>query len=149
MSEDTRAKDSGSAATASATAVRLTPDALLREMGRVSEKIASGTRRLAKISDEQLEIATTPKDEVWRQDMVRLYRYRPLVDRPVGVPVGWKRRSRLQRTPSVKLGVDRCGVQRCINTAPPFRTGTARGTTPSGSTSGRICAPPFPPLCCR
>ena len=44
-------------------------------------------RRLAEISEEELAIATVPRDEVWREDMVRLYRCRPVVDKPHAVPV--------------------------------------------------------------
>ena len=39
-------------------------------------------RRLAEISDDDLAIATVPRDEVWREDMVRLYRCKPVVDKP-------------------------------------------------------------------
>lgn len=67
--------------------IRLTPEALLREWQQMNAKIARGSQRLAALSEEQLDIATAPKDEVWRQDMVRLYRYRPVVDRPSRVPV--------------------------------------------------------------
>jgi polyhydroxyalkanoate synthase len=74
-------------AASAAASVRITPDALLREMQRVGEKLTEGSRRLAALSEAQLDIATTPKDEIWRQDMVRLYRYRPTVDKPTGVPV--------------------------------------------------------------
>ncbi len=67
--------------------IRLTPEALLREWQQMNAKIARGSQRLAALSEEQLDIATAPKDEVWRQDMVRLYRYRPVVDKPSRVPV--------------------------------------------------------------
>ena len=46
-----------------------------------------GSQRLASYTEEQLDIATTPKDEVWRQDTVRLYRYRPMVEKPSRVPI--------------------------------------------------------------
>ena len=37
--------------------------------------------------DEDVSIATTPKDEVWRQDKVTLHHYRPLAEAKVQVPV--------------------------------------------------------------
>lgn len=43
--------------------------------------------RVAAFAEDELAIATTPKDEVYREDMVRLYRYRPLVARPARVPI--------------------------------------------------------------
>ena len=75
------------AASRAASPVRLTADGLLRELREASEKIARGSRRLAALTEDQLAIATAPKDEVWRQDMVRLYRYRPVGAARTGVPV--------------------------------------------------------------
>ena len=43
--------------------------------------------RAARFSEDELAVATTPKDEIHREDMVRLYRYRPLVARPARIPV--------------------------------------------------------------
>jgi polyhydroxyalkanoate synthase subunit PhaC len=67
--------------------IRITPDALLREMQQFNDKIVRGSKRLSALSEDQLAIATAPKEEVWRQDMVRLYRYTPVVDKPARVPV--------------------------------------------------------------
>ncbi|MDM0109771.1 class III poly(R)-hydroxyalkanoic acid synthase subunit PhaC [Variovorax sp. J22R24] len=72
---------------AAALPIRITPETLLREMQQVSEKLTRGSQRLSAYTEDQLAIATTPKDEVWRQDMVRLYRYRPTVEKPARVPV--------------------------------------------------------------
>ena len=67
--------------------IRITPQSLLGEWQRMGEKITNGSRRLAALTEDQLAIATTPKEEIWRQDMVRLYRYLPSVEKPSGVPV--------------------------------------------------------------
>ena len=67
--------------------IRIAPEAMLRELQEVGAKITRGSQRLAALSEAQLDIATAPKEEVWRQDMVRLYRYRPVVDKPAKVPV--------------------------------------------------------------
>jgi polyhydroxyalkanoate synthase len=48
-----------------------------REWGEAQRKALAGTRRIDALSEEQLAIATAPKEEVWREDMVRLYRYLP------------------------------------------------------------------------
>ena len=53
------------------------PLSLLRELGEAQHKIATGARRIARFSASELAIATAPKDEIWREDMVRLYHYRP------------------------------------------------------------------------
>ena len=55
-----------------------------REMG---ERFASGTKLFGEVKDEDVQIATTPKDLVWQRDKVSLYRYRPLTERKVRTPV--------------------------------------------------------------
>jgi polyhydroxyalkanoate synthase len=68
--------------------IRLTPQALLREWQQMGDKLARGRRRLAALTEDQLAIATTPKEEVWRDDMVRLFRYLPTTAaRPTGIAV--------------------------------------------------------------
>jgi polyhydroxyalkanoate synthase len=67
--------------------IRITPQSLMRELQQFNEKLARGGKRLAALSEEQLAIATAPKEEVWRDDMVRLYRYQPVVDKPARVPI--------------------------------------------------------------
>ena len=43
-------------------------------------------------------------------------------ERPVGRPIGWYRRSKLQRMSSPWLSSEPCSVILCNNTAPPART---------------------------
>ncbi|HTL74715.1 MAG TPA: class III poly(R)-hydroxyalkanoic acid synthase subunit PhaC [Casimicrobiaceae bacterium] len=70
-----------------ANALAITPATLARELDQAREKITRGLARLAKIDDGDLAIATVPREEVWRQDMVRLYRCTPVVARPHPVPI--------------------------------------------------------------
>ena len=51
------------------------------------KRLNASRAAVASVDPSDIEIATTPKDEVARDGTVRLYRYRPLVDEPVGVPV--------------------------------------------------------------
>ncbi len=74
-------------ASRAAAALAITPASLARELDAARRKIARGLDRLARISDEDLAIATVPRDEMWREDMVRLYRCRPIVAKPLPVPV--------------------------------------------------------------
>jgi polyhydroxyalkanoate synthase subunit PhaC len=60
---------------------------LLREVADFNTKVAAGIEKLGSIKDEQVEIATTPKDEVFRTDKVTLYRYRPLAEARIKTPV--------------------------------------------------------------
>jgi polyhydroxyalkanoate synthase len=53
----------------------------------LTRKLARGATALASVDERDLAIATAPKDAVYREDMVTLYRYRPLVGKPRGAPV--------------------------------------------------------------
>ena len=68
-------------------AVHITPAAALRELDELRRKLAHGAKRLGEFTEEDLAIATTPTDEVYREDMVRLYRCRPTAERQSGPTV--------------------------------------------------------------
>ena len=70
-----------------AAALAITPASVTKELESAREKLARGLKKLAELSDEDLAIATVPRDEVYREDMVRLYRCKPTVARPHGVPI--------------------------------------------------------------
>jgi polyhydroxyalkanoate synthase subunit PhaC len=70
-----------------ASAVSITPASIAKELEAAREKLARGLGRLADVSEQDLEIATVPREEVWREDMVRLYRCTPVVARPHATPV--------------------------------------------------------------
>jgi polyhydroxyalkanoate synthase len=60
---------------------------LAREVTALNVQLAAGLDKLRTVCDDQVEIATTPKDEVLRTDKVTLYRYRPLTETKVQTPV--------------------------------------------------------------
>jgi poly[(R)-3-hydroxyalkanoate] polymerase subunit PhaC len=59
----------------------------IREATSLAEKIVRGTELFSKLRDDEVRIATTPKEEVWRQDKVTLHHYRPLAEQKVSTPV--------------------------------------------------------------
>ena len=63
------------------------PEQAVAEVAALGEKLARGAELFAKLRDEEVQIATTPKDEVWRQDKVTLHHYRPLAPIKVAPPV--------------------------------------------------------------
>jgi len=79
--------DKAMLATRAAAAIAITPATLVKELETARDKLARGLQRLAEVSEDDLAIATVPRDEVWREDMVRLYRCRPVVDTPHGTPI--------------------------------------------------------------
>ena len=74
-------------ATRAAAAVAITPASLAKELDEARDKLTRGLSRLAEVSEDDLAIATVPRDEVWREDMVRLYQCKPTVDKPHGTPI--------------------------------------------------------------
>ena len=63
------------------------PAGAVAEAAAAATKALRGTRLLSEMRDEAVEIATTPKDQVWREDKVTLHRYRPLAEQKVRTPV--------------------------------------------------------------
>jgi polyhydroxyalkanoate synthase subunit PhaC len=73
--------------TATKSPVHIKPEQAISAAAALGQKIARGAELFSKLRDVDVAIATTPKDEVWRQDKVKLYRYRPLVERKIAPPV--------------------------------------------------------------
>lgn len=67
--------------------IHITPEQAISEVAALGEKIARGAELFSKLRDSEVAIATTPKDEVWRQDKVTLHHYRALADTKVATPV--------------------------------------------------------------
>lgn len=65
----------------------LAPAKALQELSQLLAKMGHGLKRLSDFSEDELAIATAPKEEILARDMVRLYRYKPVVDKPLPVPV--------------------------------------------------------------
>ena len=70
-----------------ASPVRIKPDEVIAEAAALGHKIARGAELFAKVRDEDVAIATTPKDLVWQQDKVTLHHYRPLAEPKIFPPV--------------------------------------------------------------
>src|SRR5688500_5780175 len=67
--------------------MQFSPEDALKEMAQYNQRVANGLKLLAKVKDEDIKIATTPKEEVFRQDKMTLSRYVPLAQNTVKVPV--------------------------------------------------------------
>ena len=60
---------------------------LMREVTTFNAKVAAGIEKLNAIKDDQVDIATAAKDEIFRTDKVTLYRYRPLTESRFRTPM--------------------------------------------------------------
>jgi polyhydroxyalkanoate synthase len=63
----------------------LQPDRILKDAVDFNRKIARGLLTLRDVGD--VEVGTTPKEAVYREDKLVLYRFKPTVDRPARVPL--------------------------------------------------------------
>lgn len=59
----------------------------MTEAASMGAKLLAGTELFGRLRNTDVQIATTPKDLVWQQDKVSLYRFRPLAEQRVRVPV--------------------------------------------------------------
>ena len=67
--------------------IRIHPDDVVREMTEINRKVTKGMEYLANLKEEDVDIATTPRDTVYTQDKLRMYRYKPVVDKPFKTPL--------------------------------------------------------------
>jgi len=63
------------------------PTDAFTEAAKLGAKMFTGGWLLHQLRDSDVEIATTPKDLVWRQDKVTLHHYRPLAEKRIGIPM--------------------------------------------------------------
>jgi polyhydroxyalkanoate synthase subunit PhaC len=70
-------------------AQQATPDMsqVFQNVSDLAAKLTGGAQLFSEVRDEDVRIATTPKDEVWRSDKITLYRYRPTVERRLKEPL--------------------------------------------------------------
>jgi polyhydroxyalkanoate synthase len=69
------------------TEARPSPATVLSDAADFGTKMLTGGQLLHGIRDADVQIATAPKELVWRQDKVSLYRFRPLAERRISVPM--------------------------------------------------------------
>jgi polyhydroxyalkanoate synthase len=60
---------------------------LIHEFTDLGQKVANGMKLFTEVRDEDVEIGTTPKEEVWRSDKVILYRYKAVAPRRLKAPL--------------------------------------------------------------
>lgn len=67
--------------------VKVDPREAVKEFTEFSKRLARGRELLERTRDRDVQIATTPKREVWRQDKTVLYHYTPAARQTVKTPV--------------------------------------------------------------
>jgi polyhydroxyalkanoate synthase len=69
------------------TRIQVDPQQALKEFADFNLKVLAGAELLGRVKDEDVQIATTPKREVFRQDKTVLYHYEPVAEQSVKTPV--------------------------------------------------------------
>jgi polyhydroxyalkanoate synthase len=68
--------------------IQVDPRQAMKEFGDFTRRLQQGRELLEKTRDKDVQIATTPKREVWRQDKTVLYHYTPMAKKKtVSTPV--------------------------------------------------------------
>jgi len=67
--------------------VKVDPKEAVKEFTEFSRRMQAGRELLDKTKDRDVQIATTPKREVWRQDKTVLYHYTPTAKTTIKTPV--------------------------------------------------------------
>jgi polyhydroxyalkanoate synthase subunit PhaC len=65
----------------------LNPHDTSRELVDLNQKILKGIENLSRIRKQDIQVGTSPKEEIYREENVVLYRYTSMVDQPFRVPV--------------------------------------------------------------
>nr|VFK00232.1 MAG: polyhydroxyalkanoate synthase [Candidatus Kentron sp. H]VFK00307.1 MAG: polyhydroxyalkanoate synthase [Candidatus Kentron sp. H]VFK04430.1 MAG: polyhydroxyalkanoate synthase [Candidatus Kentron sp. H] len=63
------------------------PDDVIREMAEINRKLTKGMEYLANLKEDDVDIATAPKETIYTQDKLRMYRYTPVVESPEKTPL--------------------------------------------------------------
>ena len=65
----------------------LRPEEALRELTELNRKVVHGIESLSRIRNEDLRGSVSPKEEIYREDNLALYRFTPMVEQPFQVPI--------------------------------------------------------------
>ncbi|MGH2720749.1 MAG: class III poly(R)-hydroxyalkanoic acid synthase subunit PhaC [Actinomycetota bacterium] len=63
------------------------PEEVLHDLAEMNRKLVTGIDTLSRIRAEDITVSPSPREEVWRDGNVTLYRFTPIVERPHPVPV--------------------------------------------------------------
>ena len=62
--------------------IEIAPAGAIGELAETQRKLTDALARLGRTRDADVQIGTTPKDEVFRIDKTVLYRYLPMIETP-------------------------------------------------------------------
>ena len=65
----------------------LNPHETARELIDLNQKVLKGMENLGRIREQDIQGGASPKEEIYREDSLVLYRFTPMVDRPFPIPI--------------------------------------------------------------
>ncbi|NJK50929.1 class III poly(R)-hydroxyalkanoic acid synthase subunit PhaC [Candidatus Gracilibacteria bacterium] len=60
---------------------------MTHEYTLLTEKVLKGIENLSRLREEDIEIGATPKEAVYREDKLVLYRFKPVTEQSLGIPL--------------------------------------------------------------
>ena len=60
--------------------IQILPADLVAEAATLNEKLTKGISNLTNLTDDDIDIGSTPKDIIFEQDGIKVYHYHPLVE---------------------------------------------------------------------
>ncbi len=66
---------------------RFRPEDIVHEITDLNRKVLHGIKTLGTMRHDDIQVGTTPKEAIYREDKLVLYRYTPVVDQPFPIPV--------------------------------------------------------------
>ncbi len=60
--------------------IQISPEAAARELAEMNQKVVRGLRTLSSLTNEDVQVGTAPKEAVYRDGKLVLYRHTPVVD---------------------------------------------------------------------
>ncbi len=67
--------------------LQITPEDAIHEITEINRKVVKGIKTLSTLKHDDVQVGTAPKEEVYREDKLVLYRYTPVVEELFPIPV--------------------------------------------------------------
>jgi polyhydroxyalkanoate synthase len=67
--------------------LHLRPEEAVHELIELNQKVVRGIENLSRIRDKDIQVGVSPKEEIYREDNLVLYRYTPMVEEPFRIPL--------------------------------------------------------------
>jgi polyhydroxyalkanoate synthase subunit PhaC len=67
--------------------IQITPDKAIHEFTEINQKIVKGIEILSRLKEDDIQVGTAPKELVYKEDKLKLYRFTPVVEQPFRIPL--------------------------------------------------------------